>query len=495
MRKNTRVVLIVPSRVERSEFIPRWFRAAIPHLTPLGMVYLATVLVNEGFETIIMDQLALDIDNDELVKKVAWLSPDIVGFSVVSSAMPNTEKLAKAIRITCPHALLVFGNLHASYFAEPIVSDGLADVVVHGEGEEALLEIANAVRKRRDLGDIKGITFRDGTQVITTPSRSPLDIDSLPLPRWELLDIDLPVYKNDAMFGIYGRNVSIQASRGCPYRCIYCSHDKVFKGVRRRRIEAVVDEIEYVVKTYGVNQFQFYDSYFPWSVKSGLMFADEIKRRGLMGKIRFMTEMRVDVVDDEMIRQLKEVGLISLCLGFESGNQAVLDSIGKKTTIEQGLEAARIVKKHNVRFFGFFMMGFPGETEETCRDTIEYALKIDPDFMYLSIVMPYPGSRLFEMVRDKAEWRDFTRFTSWNYWDPSSRGLAYHPDEMTEEQLLRLHREAMFKFYVRPSVILRTLARGTLRPDHMVLGGLGVVASYVDGLLRSATKRHRRIDA
>lgn len=484
--KRGKVVLVVPSRVDSSSKIPRWFRAVIAHFTPLGMAYLGAALLKHGLEVVILDQLAEELDNEGLTRRVAAESPDLIGVTAITPSMPNVQALVPLFRQACPEARLVLGNLHASIFADDLLQSGMADIIVHGEGEVTIVEVAEAVRDGASLEGVLGTSFRapDGT-IVRNPPRPPADLDSLAFPRWDLVNLDAPPYRNMAMFGVYGRNASIQASRGCPHKCIFCSHDKIVVKPRYRSVESLVDEIEYDMLEHGIHKFSFYDAYFPWSKGVAHRFCDEVRRRGLHKTLWFMNEMRVDAVDDDMIRDLKDVGLRSTCLGFESGNQQVLDSVRKGTTLEQGENAARIFKKHGVRLYGLFMLGFPGETEAQCRETIDYALKLDPDFMHLALVMPYPGSQLFEQVRDQTNWKDFAKFSSWNYWNKASDGLVYAPEGMTDRQLLRVQQEGMFRFYMQPKVILRTLARrDQLRLRHMALGGMAVIEHYLRGRLR-----------
>jgi radical SAM superfamily enzyme YgiQ (UPF0313 family) len=481
-----KVVLIVPSRVDNTSKIPRWFREVIAHFTPLGLAYLGAALLKHGFEVVVLDQLAEELDNRGLVRRVAAERPDLVGITAITPTMANVEALVPLLRQACPRATVVLGNLHASLFAAELLKAGLADVIVHGEGEVTIVELAEALRDGASLEGVPGTSFRapDGS-VVHNAARPPVEFDSLAFPRWDLVNLDAPAYRNMAMFGIYGRNASIQASRGCPHKCIFCSHDKIVIKPRYRSVESLVDELEYDMREHGIYRFSFYDAYFPWSKGVAHRFCDEVRRRGLHRKLWFMNEMRVDAVDDDMIRDLKDVGLRSTCLGFESGNQQILDAVGKGTTLEQGREAARIFKKHGVRLYGLFMLGFPGETEAQCRETIDYALDVDPDFMHVALVMPYPGSQLFDRVRDRTRWKDYEKFSSWNYWDKSSDGLVYAPEGMTDQQLLRLQQEGMFRFYTQPKVILRTLLRrDQLRLRHMALGGMAVVDNYLRGRLR-----------
>jgi radical SAM superfamily enzyme YgiQ (UPF0313 family) len=305
------------------------------------------------------------------------------------------------------------------------------------------------------------------------------DLDALPYPAYDLLD--LKRYVAPPMLGWMEPILPVQASRGCPFTCHYCTQENLPKGFRGRRIEAVVDEMEFHHKTFGTRYFGFLDANFPWNRSSALEFADAYMRRGLHRKARWMTETRVDLIDDETMGALARAGLKLIMFGFESGTQYMLDSYNKRVKLETAFKAMEAAKKHGVAVLGLFMLGMPGETRASAEATVQLAIDLDPDFAKFNLAVPYPGSEFFEAWRREREGGiDFTKFSSWL--DRAAAGeLLYVPEGMTGAELIDIRDRGMRAFYLRPKFILRHFVRGTLGAKGAARG----VSIFVTGRAKS----------
>ncbi len=498
-----KVALIVPGS-KAGVTSPR-YRELFPHLLPMSAAYLGAVLEKGGHEVVLVDQVVRRLSNADLVQVLRRERVNLVGISLLTTTVSNVLDIVALIRKELPGIRILMGNHHASLFAQDLLANGVADFVVRGEGEATLLETVDALERgdgnpgngnpgngapgSGNLGRILGLSWKRGDEVIHNPQRPVIaDLDSLPHPAWHLVDLFNPQYMELPIIGVYSTPLSVMASRGCPFHCVFCSQDTQYKKVRLRDTVKVVDEIEELVNRYRFEWISFNDAYFPWTKRQGFEFADELIRRGLHKRIRWITESRVDMVDDELMRKLRESGLSVIFYGFESGNQRVLDLAGKRTTLAQAEKAAKAARNAGVLVMGFFMLGLPGDTVASCWDTVNFAIKLDCDFAKFAVTVPYPGSALYERQKDRIDSTQFEKFTSWYNWASGDEELLSAPEGMTVQELLSIQRAGMLKFYARPTQVWRHLVRGTLKPGHMVYGA----TVLLEGALRNVVGRARK---
>ena len=465
-----RVYLLTPAStaVLRS---PRYARLE-PALMPMALGYLGAVLRRDGHYVFLRDQAALTLPNSQVLDEIRRFAPDLVGISALTGAWRNTLALVQELRRRFPRLPLVMGNTHATIFAEGILQRRLADYIVRGEGEITLSALVATLAVGGDLAAVAGLSWRDGERVRHNPDRDPIaDLDSLPHPAWDLLDLSAWRYQRIPLVNLRTHPVPLAASRGCPYRCRFCSQDKVVRAFRQRRLPAVMDEIEFMVQHHGFRAFGFNDSYFPWDRDTGLEFATRLRGRPWHQDVRWVTETRVDRVDDGLMAALARSGLHAVFYGFESGNQQVLTAIGKGTTLEQGREAVAVAQRHGVLVIGFFMVGLPGDTPETMEQTVRYAIDLGVDIAKFAVTVPYPGSSLFDqMGRDWLEPADCQAFASWTDWSDGEPGWSWAPRGLHPQQVLDAQRRGMLQFYARPRYLWQVLRKGLFTPAEMLLG-------------------------
>lgn len=451
----------------------RTYAVLEPALMPMALGYLGAVLRQGGHQVLLRDQAATVMSGDAVLDEMVGFEPDVIGISVLTGAWHSVVKLVEKIRVRLPGARIVMGNTHASCFAEEILGEGHADYVVHGEGEETLPDLVDALGDGRDPGSVPGISWMDGTTCRRNPDRPPIeDLDALPYPAWDLLDLSAWRYQKIPLVNLKAHPLPVMASRGCSYSCSFCSQDKAVRKFRHRRIEKVVDEIGTMVDRHGFRCFGFNDSYFPWDRESGLEFCDRLKARPWNEDMRWVTETRVDRVDDELMAAMKSAGLHSVFFGFESGNQAVLKSLGKGTTVEQGREAVRMAHRHGVKVIGFFMIGIPGESREAIEETVRFAIDTGVDIAKFAVTVPYPGSHLFDRIDSRQlSLEDCDQFTSWFDWTGRCEVPVWAPDGMSGEDLVHLQRSAMVRFYARPSYVWKALRENLFSVSEMAFGG------------------------
>jgi len=465
------------------------YRSVISFVPPVGIAYLAGALIHQGFKVDVIDQFASGQSNGDILDKIKREKYDLVGISCLTPSISNIKRISRLIK-EFSDSKIVLGNIHATVFPDEMLKQGFGDFVVRGEGEFVFVELARAIRDKQPIEEVKGISFiKNG--LVTHNAQSPLteDLDSIPYPAWEALDFRL--YKRYPMLGIYDEIIlPIQASRGCTHNCIFCSQNIMYKKPRYRDTGKVLDEIEHMHNKFQTRWFGFNDAYFPFSESHGLDFCDQLMKRGLHKKIRWITETRVNKVSLKLLKQMKRAGLRLIMYGFEVGNQAVLDSIRKQTTLKQAEDAMRFTKKAGIQSLGLFMLGLPQDTEETCRQTIDFAIRLSPDMAKFNITIPQPGSELYNITKESLIDAKPEDFTSWSDWISPNRSIIYAPKNITREKLLYLQREAMFRYYTNPKHIIRLLLKRGFRFKDIYLGANLIVGKYFQEVFKLKTSSH-----
>ena len=455
------------------------FASAIP---PLNLACLAAVARQEGHEPRIFDQYGTREDDGRMVRRIAAYGADVLGISALTPTMRRARWIMRAIREARPETLIVLGNVHPSMFPDATLHEGLADVVVKGEGEETFREILQRRAGGESVAGVPGTLVRVGEDIVRGPLRPEMrDLNSNPFPSWE--DADLSLYGGALLLGVRERILPIQQSRGCAYRCSFCGQESMHDNVRRRDVRRVVDEIEYLNRRFGTSCVGFLDAYFPVTKRDGLAFCEEMLRRGTHRRVRWITETRVDKVDRELLSAMRKAGCCTIMYGFEVGDQDVLTSIDKGTTIAQNLQAMAWTRELGIVTLGLFIIGLPGETPATIEATIQHAIKLDCDIAKFNIATPLPGSRFFnDLVKERPELHDADpeKFSSW-FDGGDDEGILYAPRGMTAGHVQALQRHAMRRFYARPRMILRHVVRGTIPAGALALGGAAIVRNAMRG--------------
>lgn len=452
-----KIVLLNPNNPEsRNDAMISDFVGSVP---PYGLAQIASVVRQGGNDVRIIDQYIEHRSEKDLIKTLSGLKPDVIGISVLAPVFGWVKRLCVILRRILPDAKIVFGNSYASIFYEQILEDGLADVVVHSEGEYTFAAYIDTIASKKDIRNVAGISFRDKGVVIKNPPRPLIaDLDQLPYPAWDC--IALNKYNRVPILSLHEPALLIQGSRGCNYNCFYCSQDSDFKEFRKRKMVSIADEIEYLYKKYHLENFIFLDAYFPFSIDSGFEFCDELIKRGLHKKIKWITETKVDLVNYRLLKKMREAGLYLIMYGFETGNERILKLINKHTTLEKAHQVMKDTKDLGIRTLGLFMLGFPDETEREARETIRFSKSLGCDLVKYNLLTPYPGTGLYDKyIPDKLfAYKNSELFSSW-YMISNKNTASFNFSKMSTENLLNIQRLALVSYYVRPCIIYNTIAK------------------------------------
>lgn len=375
-----------------------------PQCFPLGLGYIASVLDEQDYNVEVLDINATRPSKEEVLSELDKRSYNIVCIGGLITTYTYVEWLIQNIRILKPDTTIIVGGGLGSSIPDIVLKNLNADIVVIGEGEITIKELTSAIANNEPTKEIKGIAFKEENNVvIKTPKREPiLDLDSIPFPKWELFPIEIYIQARGSPASFGRRKMDIISSRGCPYDCIYCYHLFGRSNYRFRSAKNMIDEINEFVDCYKIKYIEFLDDNFLINRKRAFEFCDMFEEN--FG-IEWSTVGRVNNVDEELLKRVKKAGCNYIVYGLESGSQKILDSMNKKTKVEQNKRAVEMAERVGLYQGNSFMIGMVGESEETFNETLQFCKKMrihnTPH-----ITQAYPGTPLYEIAKQMGRIKD-----------------------------------------------------------------------------------------
>lgn len=425
-------------------------------MPPISLAYIAAALEEAGVDVSFYDDYIRGGDREAFRDFLDRERPQVIGLSCVTPIAEGVYDLARTIRNINPSIRIVMGNIHADVFAASILEKGLADFVVHGEGEVTTPHLIRVLENNEDPADVQGISFVEDGKIVQTPLRRYIEnLDTIPFPAWHLFPLDR--YDIFSFASVKKPGALILGSRGCPFKCTYCSLKIMGDRRRKRSAENLVDEVEMLYERFGYRQVSFTDPIFPMTKKEGLAFSAEMIRRGLDKKVVWITETRVDLVDVELLQAMREAGLRRIMYGFETGSETGQQSIRKNASLDSACRAVAMTRQAGVEMIGFFMLGVPGDTKESMEATIRFAADLDIDFAKFTVFSPFPGTSVYEDLLSKGEIEETERWESFTNYPTNENPPIYLPKGVTIRDIVSLQRKALLKFYMRPKMIYKQL--------------------------------------
>lgn len=415
---------------------------------PLGLASIAAILEAIEYKVEILDLNVVGLSMSEIVKKVR--NVDVICITAMTPTINSAINIARSIKEDRPDSTIIMGGCHVTLLPEETLTNvPEVDLIVRGEGEESILEVFKAIDTGSDMKNIKGITYRRNGRIRSTPLRSPIsDLDALPFPSYHLLP--LKKYKPHSPHGRKLPFMAMITSRGCPFRCIYCSKPVFGSKFRAQSPKRTVDEIIHLKEKFGVEEIMFYDDVFTLDRKRVIQLTQELNERGL--DIPWSCETGVNLVDSELLKEMKKAGCYMISFGVESGSQKILNNLRKKISLNQAERAFKMSHDAGIQSVGYFMIGSPGETHTTIKQTIDFAKKLEADFAQFSVTTPFPGTDLYDLylnsMNKNTKWDDFIYASL-----KSSSAPVFETESLSKEDLRNWNVRAYKEFYFRLSYI------------------------------------------
>jgi len=396
---------------------------------PLGILYIASLLRQNGLEVRFLD-FTFEQTLDRLKEAVNWA--DAVGMSFSSVLFSRAVHILEKIKAQRPELLVIAGGPHPTADPEGTLKSGF-DYLVIGEGEQSGLELFQALSNGKDGKNLDGVWTRSGDEIIKTPLRSFIpDLDRIPFPARDLFDYQ--TYLKSGM-----SQIGICLARGCPFQCRFCKpmQDLIFgRKLRKRSPASVAEEIEWAEELTGHSFFLFRDDNLsslglPWFRE----FRTELEKRRL--KIKFSGQTRVNNLSEELVREMKDLGLVGLAFGVESGSQKIIDYYNKNFKVEDSVAAFETCHRLGIGTHCFIILGAPPETRDDLQLTIDLVKKIHPESITISRLTPAPGTYLHAETIQQGLLKE----VSWEEWDFYKNQSPLKLAHLAEADLMKAENE------------------------------------------------------
>ena len=432
---------------------------------PLGLAYIASVL-RQNPEVKIIDSNILNYTIGDVEEELRSFNPDVVGITSVTPSIYEAYKVAETAKKVRDDCTVVLGGPHATFMPRQTMEEcKYIDIIVRGEGEETTKELIENIEKGASLNEVKGITFREKNEIIDAEPRPFIkNIDDIPFPSRDLLPMHL--YKFNGV-----KYTTMLTSRGCPFKCSFCSSSRLFGGYwRERSPENVLEEMKIIYEEYNIRNIEFMDDTFTLNQERAEKICDEIIKQGW--DISWGASSRVDTLSKKLVEKMKKAGCWILFLGIESGSQKILDTIGKRITLEQVKKAVKILKDAGIQVLGSFILGFLQDTTKTIKETIKFAKSLNLDYAEFSVLTPYPGTPIF----------DYAKKNSMLLTENWSKYTAIEPivkiEGASEKEIKALFQKAYITFYLRPRIVMEWLKN---KQFSFMKSGIKAVINYLEG--------------
>jgi radical SAM superfamily enzyme YgiQ (UPF0313 family) len=419
-----------------------------PPFIPLGLAYLGAVAEQAGHQVTVIDCQAEKLTYESFRDRLAQTPSDVVGVTATTLLYKSAMQLVTIAKQVQPQAVTVLGGSHGTFWDENALREYPSlDIVVRREGEQTFIELLEKLETKSSLDNVLGITFRKEDKTIRTPDRPFIeDLDSLPFPAHDLLPLEKLKHMGKLL-------VPLVSSRGCVYWCDFCSTVRMFgRGYRMRSPKNVVDEMQLVHDKYGVDQVTFYDDAFSVDRNRVIKICEELHARKL--KMTWDCGTRVDMVDRELMTIMRDAGCIAVWLGVESGSEVMLGAMNKRIKLDQTRLAYKTAQEVGLMTIANVVLGFPGETEQTAKETIRFVKELNPDDVGFYVATPYPGTPMYEQVI-KNGWLRVTDFDKYD-----TAGPTFETPWLSMEKLAKMRYKAYQEFYLRPSYVFKMMRKG-----------------------------------
>lgn len=422
-------------------------------MVPISLPSIAGLLRSKGFEIKLIDCMAEEATLKTTISRIEKFKPRLVIINFSTATFESDKNFTLALKKALPQTHLTAIGVHVSTRPEETLIETALDSIIRSEPEMTALELSERLQKKEKIKGTKGLTYRDNPAIASAPAREFIgDLDVLPFPARDLLKNDrykMPVYNRPYTL--------VVTARGCPNNCSFCTASIYYGSkIRMRSPKSVLAEVEEIINVHKIKDITFWADTFTFNKKYVLDICRGIKARNL--KFRWMANARVDRVDPEMLKAMKESGCQILSFGVESGVQKILNHIGKNITLAQIRQAFLWTRQAGIESAAHIIFGLPGETEKTIQQTIQFVKIINPDYIQFYSAIPFPGTKFY----DEASKKGWITAKNWSDYELGKNVIA--TPQLSVEKLGAWRRRAYLQFYLRPAYILGRLRKFVKKP-------------------------------
>jgi len=413
-----------------------------------GLLQLGAYLEREGIEVQIIDATALPAPWRDLSHLVLTSGAEVIGITCSATCLsPEAIQTIHLCKKILPKTTIVAGGSHFTLLAETILQElKELDYIILGEGESAFSQLLQDLSRIEKGKGVKSIAYREDGKIVINGRQPPVpNLDSLPFPAYHLIDMESEAYY---WHGMGRRAFGLSTSRGCGDRCAYCSETRFWEGVWRGRSgKKIVEEISFLHHQYGKTLFVFNENTFNWSRKRVEEFLEELGKTGLRIHFWFQSRIKDILRDEDLIPEMKRLGLYEVMLGIESIQPDVLNRYEKQQSREMAQKAIDILKKNKIMIMANIMFGDWNDTEESMREVFQF-IKVQSDFLVLTLTTPLPGTKYFEEAERLGRIRE-RDFGQYDFMHPVMDAKFLSAQEVHHLQQLYLK-----KYYTQPRILL-----------------------------------------
>lgn len=408
----------------------------------LGLGYIASVLEKSGINVEIIDTNAEKIAPDGLYSRIDKTNFDFVGITSLTPTISNAVQLSKVCRKIFPNAKIVFGGVHPTALPDEALSYDSVDFVIKGEGEYSFLKLVQG----ENLEKIEGLSYRKENKYIHNRQFTLIeDLDTVPFPAFHLMPMEM-YYPTLGSFKNLPA-INMITIRGCPYHCSFCCRAVFGNKVRFRSPENVIEEIRFLIEKFKIKEISFYDDNFTLFKERTREVCELIRKENI--SITWSCMTRPELVDRKILREMKESGCHQICYGVESFSENVLKNVKKGIDLSVLEDRVKSTRDAGIQVRLSFILGLPGETEETLGNMVNYAIDLNPDLAHFNIIAPFPGTELFSWAKER------NYITTYDYKKYDLGNCVLNLPTLSPEVVEKCYREMYKKFYLRLSYILK----------------------------------------
>jgi anaerobic magnesium-protoporphyrin IX monomethyl ester cyclase len=407
----------------------------------IALGYLAAGLEANGVEVKIFDGRYFNIQDDRLTQEICDFNPDMVGFSAMTHEIRRVGTIAQKVKQKRTIPVIVGGCHLTALPAETMEEFPVIDYGVLGEGESTVLDVIKVISGDKKIEDIEGIIYRRRGEIAQNKLRNPIaELDLLPFPAYQ------HYYKYSENLARKKLSYSILSSRGCPFSCVFCMR-VLGQAVRVRSIENIISEMDMAITNYGASFFNFADEILLFNNERVKNLLTMFIKKGYPGKIKWSGLTRANFVNEEIISLAKKAGCASLEMGVESGSDDILKRIKKNITVAQVKSAVGIIKKYGIKLSTYYILGHPGENENTVRETMDLAVSLNTTTIAVGLMVPYPGTMVYQWANgNKYGYKLLSK--DWSRYDKYG-GSALEIEGFTLSRLEDLQKKAYLWFFLK----------------------------------------------